>query len=185
MRLSQVRNPFFIRVVPWHEEVEMGRSVARWFDSKVTRNWLKRDSLQFLQINNTGGPGSVMAKTPDSHARGPGFQSWCRPTNFGAHLPYTPPPGRKDASRVPKGMVYANAEHQGWQKILKNVIVCPHQKEQEVRWNHWQLWIEQGRNGPFGEIIAPVRNLPTSNWGNGHTYLVNVPCHLELLIISC
>ncbi len=41
-----------------------------------------------------------MAKTPDSHAGGPGFKSRCRPTNFGAHLPYTPPPGRKDASRV-------------------------------------------------------------------------------------
>ncbi len=40
-----------------------------------------------------------MATTPDSHAGGPGFKS---PTNFGAHLLYTPPSGRKDASRVPK-----------------------------------------------------------------------------------
>ncbi len=31
----------------------MGRSVARWFDSKVARNWLKRDSLQFLQIKTS------------------------------------------------------------------------------------------------------------------------------------
>ena len=30
--------------------------------------------------------------------------------------PYTPPPGRKDVSRVPKGMVYAKAEHPGCQK---------------------------------------------------------------------
>ena len=51
--------------------------------------------------------------------------------------------------------------------IPQKAIVCPHQKEQEVRYNHWQLWIEQGRNGSLGEIIAPVRNLPTSNWGHG------------------
>ncbi len=50
-----------------------------------------------------------MATTPDLHAGGPRFKSRCRPTNFGAHLPYTPPPGHKDASRVPKGMVYAKA----------------------------------------------------------------------------
>ncbi len=35
------------------------------------------------------------------------------PPKFGAHLPYTPPPGRKDASRVPYGMVYAKAEDPG------------------------------------------------------------------------
>ncbi len=29
-----------------------------------------------------GGPRSVLASTPDSHAGGPGFKSWCRPTNF-------------------------------------------------------------------------------------------------------
>ena len=46
-----------------------------------------------------------MVTTPDSHAGGPGFKSRCRLTNFGAHLPHTPPQGRKDASRVPKGMV--------------------------------------------------------------------------------
>ncbi len=28
------------------------------------------------------GPRSVMASSPDSHAGGPGFKSWCRPTNF-------------------------------------------------------------------------------------------------------
>ncbi len=60
-----------------------------------------------------GGPRSVMATTPDSHAGGPGFESRCRPTNFGAYLLYTPPPGHKDVSRVPKGMVYAKAEHPG------------------------------------------------------------------------
>ncbi len=54
-----------------------------------------------------------MATTPGSHAGGPGFKSRCHPTNFGAHLPYTPLPGRKDASRVPKGMVYAKVEHPG------------------------------------------------------------------------
>ncbi len=52
-----------------------------------------------------GSPRSVMATTPDSHAGGPhaggpGFVSRCRPTNFGAHLPYTPPPSRKDVSTV-------------------------------------------------------------------------------------
>ncbi len=31
-----------------------------------------------------------MTTTPDSHAGGPGFKSRCRPTNFGAPLPYTP-----------------------------------------------------------------------------------------------
>ncbi len=31
-----------------------------------------------------GGPRSVMASTPDSHAGGPGFKSRCRPTNFRA-----------------------------------------------------------------------------------------------------
>ncbi len=65
-----------------------------------------------------GGPRSVMAMTPDSHAGGPGFKSRCCPTNFGAHLPYTPPPGRKDVSRVPKGMVYAKADQKKVSKCL-------------------------------------------------------------------
>ncbi len=59
-----------------------------------------------------------MATTPDLHAGGSGFKSRCRPTNFGAHLPHTPPPGRKDVSRVPKGMVYAKAKHPGWPKKI-------------------------------------------------------------------
>ena len=71
------------------------------------------NNFNVLVVCGGGGPRSVMAKTPDSHAGGPGFKSRCRPTNFGSHLPYTPPPGRKDASRVPKGMVYAKAEHPG------------------------------------------------------------------------
>ncbi len=66
-----------------------------------------------ILVHTGGGPCNVMATTPDSHAGGPGFKSRCRPTNFGAHLLYTPPPGRKDVSRVPKGMVYAKAKHPG------------------------------------------------------------------------
>ncbi len=72
----------------------------------------KRDFLYLFKLIfplKGGGPRT----TPDLHAGGSGFKSRWRPTNFGAHLPYTPPPGRKDVSRVPKGMVYAKAEHPG------------------------------------------------------------------------
>ena len=46
-----------------------------------------------------------MVTTPDSHAERPGFKSRCRPTTLEPISPHTPPPGRKDASRAPKGMV--------------------------------------------------------------------------------
>ncbi len=63
-----------------------------------------------------------MAKTPDSLAGGPGFKSLCRPTNLGAHPPYTPPPGRKDASRVPRGMVYVCVRESRAPGMTKKII---------------------------------------------------------------
>ncbi len=65
----------------------------------------------------------VMAKTPDSHAGGPGFKSRCRPINFGAHLPYTPPPGRKDVSRVPEGDGVRESRAPGMTKKSKKAII--------------------------------------------------------------
>ncbi len=88
--------------------------VSPSFDSHLLRRSERiRQKIKVNKLDGGGGPRSVMVTTPDSHAGGPGFKSRCRPTNFGAHLPHTPPPGRKDASRVPKGMVYAKAEHPG------------------------------------------------------------------------
>ncbi len=109
-----------------HGDPAISLRVAMTFEKKVFYQFLPRKFIAFFgrpeayhrhvkkfvfKKNYRGGPRSLMATTPDSHAGGPGFKSRCRPTNFGAHLPYTPPPGRKDVSRVPKGMVYAKAEH--------------------------------------------------------------------------
>ncbi len=50
-----------------------------------------------------GGPRSVMASTPDSHAGGPGFKSQCRPTNFRPVWSPNPSPYPRLKSKNGKG----------------------------------------------------------------------------------
>ena len=69
-------------------------------------------SCENLKILIRGGPRSVMATTPDSHAGGPRFKSRCRPTKkFGAQ---TPPYPASRSQRYAKGPSPPERGHVGW-----------------------------------------------------------------------